>query len=340
MIQHSSPFIEKHDIDAVMNQLSSGYIASGEMVEKFEDLLKEFLDVPYLFCCCNGTHALFLALKSLALKMNAEVILPTYVCHNVWDAVVQANLKPVLCDIGKFWSMTPDNIENVLTDKTGAIIVVHPMGMTVDTSSFKKFGIPIIEDFCQNFGGVKNGKKVKIEGDVAVFSFHATKCLTTGEGGAIATCDEMIYSELTEFIKYKSLYNPLSDLQAALGIIQLQKYSKMLSKRLNIANKYFCCVREDLTFRFKQTVDDNIFFRFLLWKNNPNFEELRNDFAQMNIAVRKGVDELLHKRYHIDCAKSYRKAEKAFNNTISIPIYPSISESDQNKIIDAVNLLL
>lgn len=340
MIKHSSPNIDAQDIQAVLDQISSGSIAYGEKVCRFEDELKKLLEVSHLYTCANGSLALYISLKALTLPNQSEVILPSYVCHNVYDAVLHAGLNPVLCDIGDCWAMTPDSVECVITKNTSAIIVVHPLGMTVNTKAFRKFGIAIIEDFAQNFAGVKDGNLTEHHGDLGVYSFHATKCLTTGEGGALATNNKKLNDAILELLKNKSIHNPMTDIQAALGIAQLGKYPELLAKRRSIAEAYFSGIRKDLTDKFYQVKKDSIFFRFLLWKENVNFEKIKNDFENQGIAIRKGVDNLQHQRLGLGSRKAYANTEETFQNTISIPMLPHLSEGEQDKIIKAVNSLL
>jgi perosamine synthetase len=340
MIKHSSPYIADQDIAAVVQQLKTNNIANGETVKKFELLLQNFLQTSFLRTCSNGTNGIYLALKALSLAPQSEIILPTYVCHNVYDAVLHADLIPVLCDIGEHWLMTTDTVKQKITRKTSAIIIVHTMGITIDTAAFKKFGVPLVEDFCQNFGGIKNGNQAELIGDIGVYSFHATKCLTTGEGGAVATNRKDIAENFIGLLKNKSIHNPITDIQAALGIVQLEKYPIALLKRSGIAENYFHKLNRDLVSRFLEIRKDVIFFRFLLVYKGGDFENIKKKLEYKGISVRKGVDELLHQRYFTGTKDDFPNAEKIFRETLSIPILPDLTLEEQEEIVNAINSIL
>jgi perosamine synthetase len=339
MVNHSAPNIGPSDIIGVIKQLKSLQLAHGSLTLFFEERLKNFLNVNYLTSTCNGTHALYLALKALELKKRSEVIVPAYVCKNVYDAVVHAGLTPLLCDIGNSWSVETSNIEEVISSKTKCIIIVHPMGISVDVRKFKKFGLKIIEDCCQNFGGVIGNKQIELIGDIGIYSFHATKCITTGEGGALATNNEFLQKKIIQLVLNKAYKNPLSDLQSALGIAQLEKYPKLLLLRKKIADQYFANINSDLTCKFFIIRENSIFFRFVLWKENIDFEKKRIEFERNGIAIRKGIDELLFD-WKDSLKRKYVHSKLTIRSTISIPVHPNLTNEELAHIIITVNTLL
>ena len=157
MIPHSRPWITDEDTQSVDRILRSGMIAQGAQVQAFEEQIARYVGAPDAIAVGSGTAALVLALKALCADPDDEVILPTYVCRSVADAVVQAGLTPVFCDVGENWTMTADTVAPHVSGKTRAIIVVHLYGIVVETSCFRRFGVSLIEDCCQAFGAEREG---------------------------------------------------------------------------------------------------------------------------------------------------------------------------------------
>lgn len=334
MIPHSRPYITEDDLTAVREVLESENIAKGEKAEEFEKSLSEYLGVKSAFSAGSGTSALLLGLKALGIKEKDEVILPTYVCRNVMDAVNNIGAAPVLCDVGEMWNMTVQTIKPKITSKTKAIIVVHIFGIPAESSKIKDLGIPVIEDACQAIGTEADGKILGSQSELAFFSFHATKCLTTGDGGALTSNNPKIASRIEELLAKNFIASPMTDIQAALGISQLKKYKKMLMLRKIIAEKYFKELPVQGTSLPSAVKNECIFFRFPVRIKNLNFQNTKKFFFDRGIHVRNGVDALLHRNIGLSDS-GFPMASKLFNETLSLPIYPALSDSEQTKIIDA-----
>ncbi|MGE5329819.1 MAG: DegT/DnrJ/EryC1/StrS family aminotransferase [Deltaproteobacteria bacterium] len=336
MITHSKPFIIDEDIEDISNVLRSKMIANGNLVKIFESNIAEYFNYPSSVVSGNGTYALVLALKALEIGNGDEVIVPTYVCESVLRAVKSVGAKAVLCDIGENWCVEKENVMHLLSPKTKAIIVVHIFGIAADVEDFLSLGVDIIEDCCQAFGTEFKGKKVGTFGDIGFFSFHSTKCLTTGEGGAVIAKKPEIQSKIRK-LSNNSVISGLTDLQAALGISQLKRYSDFLKIRREIAERYLSDLPNNLTNNINEIKNKTIFFRFLLRSDKINdFISVQRRFEDQGTIIRKGVDQLLHRMLEID-DKQFPNAVKLFNETISIPIYPSLKENEIGIIIESVN---
>ncbi len=338
MIAHSKPTITDLDRFAVDKQLAAGNIAKGVLVRDFEDSFQQYTTVKVCKFVDSGSKAIYMALQLLQIGYGDEVILPTYLCHNVIDAIVATGATPVLCDVSHGWNVDEGDIEKVFTSKTKCIIIVHTMGIAVKVKNFIKFAVPIIEDCCQALG-TKNsdGEAVGSIGDFSVFSFHAIKCLTTGEGGMLCINNSNFSLMLNESSQIKATGSSMTDVHAALGISQLNQYTEFLKMRADIARTYLKRIEvESVLAEFRSVLASTNFFRFLI-TSNEGFDDVRNYFADKGIAVRKGVDELLHLTYPQFSKQSYRNAETLLKKTVSIPIYPALTAAQQNEIIDAIN---
>lgn len=332
-ISHSKPLIASEDIDAVIRVMQSNMIAEGGLAQKFELAVSQFMGLRGGVATSSGTAALILALKAMGVGKQDEVILPTYVCRAVRDAVVGVGAKPVLCDVSADdWCMSVDTVTPHITGRTKAIIVVHIFGITADIIPLTQLGVPIIEDCCQAFGAIREGQMAGTFGDCCFLSFHATKLLTTGEGGMVLTGNADLlarvgrvkdghYGPLKERFRY-----PLSDIQAALGLSQLGRYQSFLERRRRIADYYFDTLAElsaQLPFGVR---GHSIFFRFPL-RVREEYEKLRDRFNESKIQVRRGVDELLHIQENKQ-GVSHPQGERLYAETVSIPIYPALKDNE------------
>jgi UDP-4-amino-4-deoxy-L-arabinose-oxoglutarate aminotransferase len=336
MIPHSKPTIGPKDKAAILEVLQTGMIARGTKVAEFESAVANYLGLEGGVATSSGTAALVLALKSLDINRGDEVIIPTYVCHDVLDAVIYTGAIPVLCDVGNNnWNMDYYTVRPHLSPKTKAIIVVHIFGIAANIEAITQLGVPVIEDIAQAFGTEINKQKVGTFGQITMCSFQATKCLTTGEGGMLLSNDSHI---LEKAIAIQSLF-PMSDIQAALGISQLERYDTFLGRRREIASTYFktldklpnVCMPTPLRQR-------SIFFRFPI-RIQRQFDTFKNEFEQLGISVRRGVDSLLHRGVGLP-SKDFPNAEQQFSETLSIPIYPALTDDEVEYITQASQQIL
>lgn len=317
MIAHSRPWITASDIAAVAQQMSGGMIATGEASREFGAELLRWSGGTTAILTASGSAAQAVCLAALGVGRGDEVILPTYVCESVERVIRERGAEPIYCDSGPFWNMDLRSVKANISDRTRAIILVNIFGVEAD---LRDIGIPIIEDHCQSFG------LSKLKNDAAFFSFHATKCLTTGEGGAA------VFREATTVESNA----PFSDLQAALGLSQLARYDEMLERRAAIASRYFAELPERLTGPLK-SAGRSVYFRFPI-RFDPEFDKIHAAFADRGIAVRRGVDRLLHRRRGFPDA-AFPNAVRAFDQTISIPIYPALTQGEVGQIIDATKAI-
>jgi len=337
LIPHSRPWLTKEDFIKINEILESGLIATGDKVIDFENSLNKYFRTKNSVVTSSGTNALIMALKILEVNKNDEVILPSYVCDSVIESVRICGATPVICDIGAYWNMTLENTEKFISKKTKAIILVHQFGIALNTKEFKTFNLPIIEDCCQSFGANYKNKKVGTIGDLGVFSFNATKCLTTGYGGALISNSNELLERINEIKNDCKNLSLMTDIQAALGLSQLSRYEKFLELRYSMANKYLENLPFDLINKINSIKKNSIFYRFLInTSNSLNFDTLKRYYSKEGISIRRGVDDLLHRKNNIS-DKYYLNSVKCFDHTLSIPIYPSLSKEEQDKIIEVTN---
>lgn len=341
-IPHSSPWITNRDIEAVASTLSSLMIAQGDKTRMLERRLASWLNAEDGVGVASGSAATVLALRGIGVGPGDEVILPTYVCRSVLQAILSVGGKPVLCDVGSNWVMTEKDAKCVFSDRTRAIIVPHVYGIFADIDSFRSLGVPIIEDCAQALDA--SGKR-SARGDIAILSFHPTKCLTSGEGGMAISSEPPILERMRAYRDgsgtncMSRLFSPLSDLAASLALSQLDRYETGLERRRKIAAIYTDAVESHCPGALnREAMKRSMYFRFPL-RIPGGLAVFQKPFSDIGIQVRKGVDTLLHRDTNQDDLM-FPVAIELFDTTISIPIYPSLSSSQVSRCAEALTQML
>lgn len=328
--------------------IESGHVASGPLTIAFGNAFKEKFahnpEISFAHCVTNGTSALFMALYALDIKEGDEVVVPTYTCTAVINAVNLIGAKPILCD-NDFHGSNPGigSIKNKITSKTKAVIITHTFGFPVDVDRIKDLGIPIIEDCCQALGAIYDEMYVGNRGDIAVYSFYASKMISTGYGGMIITKNQTYASRIEDYLDfdcrpdYKPRFNfKLSDLQAALGICQLKRFDYFIEKRKSNASRYLQALNGNSFVSTVQSIPGGTAnnFRFILVFNS--FEHLqkgKSHFEQHGITTILPIEpfELLH-RYLNQSPSLFPHSEQHASTYLSIPIFPALLEEELSRI--------
>ncbi|MBI2447647.1 MAG: DegT/DnrJ/EryC1/StrS family aminotransferase, partial [Candidatus Omnitrophica bacterium] len=303
MISHSRPTIDGNDRTAAESVLKSGYLAQGPKVEEFESKFAAFLGSKGAVAANSGTSALHLALLALGLKDGDEVIIPSFVCAAVLNAVKLAGLKARLADIDSIdFNLNADSIKGRLTPRVKAIVLPHLFGQPGDLEDILKLGIPVIEDCAQSLGSRYKGGLAGKFGTVSIFSFYATKMITTGHGGMLVSSSRTILDrarDLREFDERKDYilrFNyKMMDLEAALGISQFGRLESFIQIRNKIAELY--------TKRFFQMGigvpevkpdRDHIFYRYVI-RVKGDINIIKKVFLSKGIEVKRPVFMPLHR---------------------------------------------
>ncbi|GHT02103.1 aminotransferase DegT [Synergistales bacterium] len=236
--------------------IDTGWISSeGPFIERFEKGVAEFCGRRYGAAVCNGSVALDAAMLALGLEKGSEVIMPSFTIISCAAAIVRADCIPVLVDSEALtWNMDVEQIESKITPKTKAVMAVHLYGLPVDMEPLlkiaRKYNILIIEDAAEAIGLTYDGKHCGSFGDISCFSFYPNKHVTTGEGGMIL-CDSdelrdrcralrnLCFVPERRFVHRELGYNfRMSNIQAALGVAQLEKIDVTLKKKRYIGARY------------------------------------------------------------------------------------------------------
>jgi len=340
MIPHSRPTLDQTDYENVLHVLKSGNLVQGEQVNRLENTLSALIGVSGGVAVSSGTAALHLALLSLGIQKGDEVILPSFVCSAPLNAIRYTGAEPVIADVDRHtFNIDVHDLKRRITPKTKAVIVPHMFGLPADVDDIKSFGIPVIEDCAQSLGSSYKGAYTGSIGDLSIFSFYATKMIATGEGGMVLSNNESLTEIIRDFRDYdeKEHYNvrynyKMTDIQAALGISQLNKLSFFIEKRKNIADIYD---HEYQNCGFETPIvpseGDHIYYRYVLLLDQA--DQFIDKMTQEGVACRKPVFKPLHRYLSLS---GYDTTDRLWERAVSIPIYPSLTDNEISKIIEAV----
>ena len=252
----SAPDVTESEIEGVATVLRSSQLSLGPKLDEFESAMAVEAGVPHAVAVSSGTTGLHLGLLVLGISEGDEVIVPSFTFIAAANAIRYVGATPVLVDIEEeSLNISPERIEEAITVKTRAILVVHTFGRPADMRRIlavaRRFGLAVIEDACEAIGAEFEGGRVGSFGDVAVFGFYPNKQITTGEGGAVTTRHPELAARLRvlrnqgrspsdDWLQHTELgYNyRLSEINCALGLGQLKRLEAILERRENVARLY------------------------------------------------------------------------------------------------------
>lgn len=384
IIPYGSHTIDDSDIKNVIDVLNSSHLTEGPIVEKFEKKFSKIVGAKYSIVCSSGTAALHLVAKSLDLKDGDIVLVPSISFVATANAPAYVGLKVIFCDVDEYTGLvTPNILLNYLKKYKNikAFFYVHLNGVLQDISVFKKIcddnKIKLVEDSCHAIGGSYNSVKVGscIHSLCATFSFHPVKTITMGEGGVITTNSKKIAKKVKllrshgitkqkeDFTKDMSKLSNLgmwhyemqvlgfnyraNNLSIALGLSQLDKLSRFVKKRAEIAKIYdkafvnlknfFIPVPRDRNFshgyhlypillKGEKVLEKKIDLMYFLKKNNI--------LTQVHYIP---IPSQPYWKNNYEFSDTFEGANKYFERVLSLPIYPKMSNLELERVISAIN---
>jgi len=289
----------------------------------------------------SGTAALHLALLALGVGPGDEVVIPGYVCTAVLNAVHYVRAKPVLADVDdRTGNIRPDEIRCRLSRQTRAVVVPHMLGCPADVRGCRELGTPVIEDCAQALGATIDGRPVGAFGDIAIFSFYATKVITTGQGGmAIARSAAIVNAmrdlrDYDERDDYRLRHNyGMSDLAAALGRRQLARLDGFIARRRCLAERYAQSL-SGLPVGLPSLGDGAIHYRFAVQTSDParRAEALGAAGVQAKRPVYAPLTAYV--------GGALPGTERVFGSFLSLPLYPDLSDAEADRVISAAKQCL
>ncbi|MBA4717712.1 MAG: DegT/DnrJ/EryC1/StrS family aminotransferase [Nitrosopumilus sp.] len=349
------PSINKLEEKSIVNVLKSHFWASGagtNYVQKFEKQFQKFVNSDNTVAVNSGTAALHLALSLFNLS-NKEVILPSLSFVSTAHAVILNQAKPVFVDVDpSTLCIDPEKIKSLISKKTEAILPVHFGGFPCNLDAISKIcidnNIPLVEDAAHAAGASYKNNKIGTHGKFVCFSFHPVKNLSMPSGGLISIngTNHKNFKKILNSRRWCGITNRIgseydvkelgwnyymNEFSAVLGLVQLDKLDKMNKKRKLIAKKYFTKINLEEKMPFNTECSYHLYW--ILVKNRTKFRKNLHD-----VGIETGIH---YKPIHLmSMYKNNRKlpiTEKISKQIVSIPIHPNLTNSQTNKIINAIN---
>jgi len=367
------PTIGEEEIAAVSEVLRSGWLTYGPKVREFGQACADFLRVPFAVPVASASAGLFLSLKAMGVGPGDEVVLPALTFNSTLTAILQCGATPVVVDLeDSTLGLDPAALARVLNDRTRAVIPVHmaghPCRIQVIHDLVRPLGVKVVEDAAHAFGAEIDGQRLGALSDATVFSFYATKCITTGDGGLVTTAD----AELAASIQLLSLHGMdgdawkrysekgswyyeivrsgykmnLGDPAAALGLVQLNKCEALQARRTEIASCFNVGLAPlpGLILPHAEPWATHAWHLYIL-RVDPTIiaggrDGLIADLTAAKIGSSVHFIPLHHHPAYQELlapwAKRLPATDQYFASTVSLPLFPTMTDRDVEDVVAAV----
>jgi len=372
------PSITEDEIREVSETLRSGWITSGPRVAAFEKEFSAYVSAPFGVAVTSGTAGFHILLQALGIGPGDEVITASLTWPSPVNMMEFVGARPVFADIDRqTFQLDPASVEQVLTPQTKAIVPVHFGGQPCDLDAFhalcEKHGLILIEDAAHAIGTEYRGRRVGSGKNPAVFSFHAIKNLTTGEGGLITISDEKLRDRLVslrfhgvdqdawkrygrEAAKGYDLFEPgwkynLTDLQAAMGLVQLRRIKEMNARRAKLAELYdrlFDGIPEIIRPARVPYPSCHAWHLYTILIDSERTglarDEFREEMRKRNIGTGLhflAVHELsFYRERYRPAPELLRNSEYVAARIVSLPLFPDMQEEDVVEVVEEIRDIL
>ncbi len=374
MIPIAKPYLTKKEAKAAYETILSGWITQGPRVAEFEQKFADYTGAKYSVAVSNCTTALHLSMIVAGVGTGDEVICPSMSYIATANSIKYVGAKPVFAEIDPTnYNLDIQDVEKRITAKTKAILLVHQIGMPADIDVFKdlavKYNLKLIEDAACAAGSSYKGKKIGSHSELVCFSFHPRKVISTGDGGMITTSNEAYYNRLkllrqhgmsvndrTRHESSKLIFEDhlevgynyrLTDIQASVGIKQLEKLDWLIAKRRKIASRYHKAFKGipgiQLPKEKKGFFSNYQSYSIYLKDECPqNRNEIMQKMLDAGISTRRGImtthRETAYKEEY--AGLSLPVSEKACDRSIILPLFVPMKDDDIEKVIETFSKIL
>ena len=338
--------LERHYvIEALDNNMIS---SSGPHVKRFEELISSRTGNKYAVATSSGTSSLELLLRAMDIDYNDEVLVPAFTFASPALAVVSLGAKPIFVDISsKTWTIDPLEVAKKINNRTKAIIAVDILGHPCDYDELKKFGLPIIEDAAEAHGATYKGHPAGSFGNAAIFSFHANKVISSGEGGCIVTNDINLAQTLRTLNSFgidpQQAYwhikcgsnRKMSNLVAAFGVGQLERWEELIAARKEVAKQYDSAFASLPIQRrpIAEWAEESVWLYTLATEKRSSI---------LNACLKHGIDAravwplLPQNPIFNEYTSEYPNAEKIASTALWLPTWSSMPQNYIDKVVSVV----
>jgi dTDP-4-amino-4,6-dideoxygalactose transaminase len=326
----------------VQKVLLSGKWAQGSQVAAAEKQLQDELGVPYAALVANGTAALRLTLRALGVVKGDQIVVPAYSCVALPNAVLACEAKPIAIDVTSAnWTLDLDKTNDYIKkERPKAIIGIHSFGFPMSFQQMVKIKVPFIEDCSHGIGfGMGNTS------GIAILSFYATKFVGAGEGGAVVSRDKSIIDSIKDFRNYAdkkphkfNSNDKMTDIQAAIVSAQLSRTKTIAKKRTDLAHRYWDKLanlsHRSQRFELPPLILNRQWYRFVIDLKGEDLGAKQCALLKLKVRTARPVDPWL-RNFH-----RFPTARYAYGNILSLPLFPTMSSTEQDQVIKAVASVL
>ena len=358
MIIQIQPWIDHSELEELKKVIDSTFITENSMTSEFEKMTKELTGAKHAIAVANGTVGLYCALLSLKIGLGDEVIVPNLTFIASSNAVIMAGAKPIFCEVNEDnLCINESKIESLINKNTKAIMPVHLYGNVCEMDKLdilaKKYNLRVIEDAAQGVGVHYKNQHVGQIGDIGVLSYYGNKTITTAEGGMILTNDDYLAKACYrlknhgrdqkgtfkhDYIGFNFAY---TDLQAAIGVSQMKKLKKIISKKEEIFNRYYDELKNIENIKFYKIKEQKNPVYWFTSIHTKKANELSKYLLKNGIQTRRFFYPLhLQPCYQngvIDFKKEdFKTSEEIYNNSISLPSSYILKDEELEKVIETI----
>ena len=358
-IPWASPKLFNLEKKLVLDALKSNWISGGYYIEKLENSLKKYLKTNHAFLVTNGTSALHLAFLACDLKRNDEILIPAFGYLAAANIAALMGLKIKFVDVDKqTFCMNFDNLKKKLSKNTKAVVTINTYGNMHElkkiSNFLKKKKIIFIEDSAESLGSKLYNQHSGSFGDIGTFSFHATKNLTTGEGGMVITNNKKFAEKIKLYRSHGVLKKRyfhllhghnfrLTNFQAALGLAQFSRINHIIKIRKKIFNKYISEIKKIKKNIITQKIDKNC--KFVPWTFaiivDKNFKINRDELIKKMLINKIETRNGFYSPNRLKIFKNYKNlisSDELSKKVICLPIHLNMTMSDVVKIVNKLKM--
>jgi len=363
----AKPFLTKEEAQSAYDTVLSGWVTQGPRVQEFEEKFARYVGSKYAVAVSSCTTALHLSLVVAGVEPGDEVICPSMSFIATANSIIYAGARPVFAEVEpETYNVDPRHAEKLITKKTKAILIVHQMGLPSDIDAFKKIcskhGLKLIEDAACAAGSAYKGRKIGSHSELVCFSFHPRKVITTGDGGMITTSNEKYRDRLrlmrqhgmsvSDRVRHASDrvviedyveigYNyRMTDIQAAVGVKQLERLDSIVVERRKIAGRYKKGLGDIGCFRLpverKGYFSNYQSYPVYLKKGAPvSRNGLMQELLDKGISTRRGIMTSHREIAYKGQCKGLKLpvSEDASDRSILLPLYVPMSKREADTVI-------
>jgi perosamine synthetase len=356
----AKPYITNKDIKSVLKVMLSSTLSRGPMLDQFESQFCQLTGCQYASAVSSGTAGLIVALQALGIGSGDEVITVSFTVPATVNSIQALGARVVMVDIQESTlGMCPVALKNSITNKTKAIIVVHAFGKAANIEEIIKMAqshkIKVIEDACEAIGNSFNNKPLGSFADIGVFAFYPNKQITTGEGGMVVSNNKALIDKVNLLRNHGRTMNGdlydqvifgwnfrLSELNAALGVSQLNKLNKIIKKRRKIASwyqNYLADSEQIQTPQFSKDEPNSAWFVYVVRLPTNIRDEIFEKLNQNGVQCSRYFAPVHLQPYYKHLALQLPVTEKIASQTLALPFYHELKEKQVEVICERVNAI-